>query len=111
MSKPQKDLERLYNIEQTVNTLIQGGRFNKEEHDSKSRLEITKLYLNYYFLLIAGGFAFCLVYNYGAAWFNHYITLENPIKYADISNTVSIVTTTLSSGMGFVIGYYFKNKE
>jgi len=32
------------------------------------------------------------------------------IPYIEVSNTVSLITTTLSSGVGFVIGYYFKLK-
>ena len=85
--------------------------FDKAEHESKSRLEITKLFLKWYFCLICGSFLFCILYNLMAAMLNFYFNTNNPIKHVDVSNTVSIVTTTLSSGMGFVIGYYFKNKE
>lgn len=87
------------------------SQFNKTEHESKSRLEITKLFLKWYFCLIAGGFLFCLIYNFFAAYLNYTFTLESPLKYLDISNTVSLITNTLTGGMGFVIGYYFKNKD
>lgn len=91
---------------------IESSSFDQKEYDSKSRLEITKLFLKWYFGLICGGFIFCLIYNYGAAYLNfQFRELNNSMKYVDISNTVTIITTTLSSGMGFVIGYYFKNKE
>jgi hypothetical protein len=87
------------------------GRFDKIAHDSKSRLEITKLFLKWYFCLIGGGFLFCLIYNFLAAYLNYKLKLDTPLKYLDISNTVSLITNTLTGGMGFVIGYYFKNKD
>ena len=82
--------------------------FDKQKHDSESRLRITRLFLIWYFVLIAGSFLFSAGYNFIAAHMNQSI-MSNPISYLDVSNTVSIVTTTLSSGVGFVIGYYFKN--
>jgi len=86
-------------------------KFDKDEHDTKSRLEITKLFLNWYFWLIAGSFVFCLFYNLLVASMNAWwLHNKNIIPYIEVSNTVAIVTTTLSSGLGFVIGYYFKNK-
>lgn len=87
------------------------SKFHQQEHDSKSRLEITKLFLRSYFYLIAGAFIFCLIYNYGAALINSYWEVNVPIRYVDVTNTVSLITTTLSGGMGFVIGFYFKNKD
>jgi hypothetical protein len=99
------------NLKEQVKESEPESKFHQQEHDSKSRLEITKLFLKSYFWLIAGSFLFCLVYNYGAAYLNFEFKLETPIRFIDVSNTVSIITTTLSSGMGFVIGYYFKNKE
>lgn len=95
------------------------AKFNQQAHDSNSRLEITKLFLKWYFFLIAGSFVFSLVYNFGTAYINGHITkrlidanknIEGLLPFLDVSNTVSIITTTLSSGVGFVIGYYFKNK-
>jgi hypothetical protein len=97
-------------------TLAKIGRqvdqpFNPEHHNSKLRGEITTLFLKWYFGLIAGSFAFSAIYNFLAGLLNYHYTQNNPINYLDVSNTVSIVTTTLSSGVGFVIGYYFKNKN
>lgn len=83
--------------------------FDQPKHDSESRLEITRLFLKWYFGLIAGSFIFAAFYNWIFACIN-FKTQAN-IAYLDISDTVSIVTTTLNTGFGFVIGYYFKNKE
>jgi len=84
--------------------------FNKTKHDSESRFNITKLFLKWYFCLISGSFVFAAVYNFIAANINIRIP-ENQINYLDVSNTVSIITTTLSGAAGFVIGYYFKTKD
>jgi ABC-type Fe3+ transport system permease subunit len=87
------------------------NKFDKSEHDSKSRLEITKLFLWWYFVLICFAFLFGAGYNFIAAYLNQGIAKDYAISYLDISNTVSLITTTLGSGVGFVIGYYFKNKS
>lgn len=84
-------------------------------NEVKSRLTITKLFLTWYFSLICGSFAFSLVYNFFAAIMNLKLAATNKdliiqIPYLDVSNTVQIITTTLSSGFGFVMGYYFRNK-
>lgn len=105
---PKSDIK---DFKQLLNDNSPDSKFHQQEHDSKSRLEITRLFLKSYFYLIAGGFIFCLVYNYGAALINSYSKLDIPIRYVDVTNTVSIITTTLSGGMGFVIGFYFKNKD
>jgi ABC-type Fe3+ transport system permease subunit len=87
------------------------GKFDKEKHDHESRLKITQLFLKWYFALIVFSFCFAIVYNFAAAYMNDGTNVENNyLPYLDVSNTVSIITTTLSSGVGFVIGYYFKNK-
>ncbi len=85
------------------------GSFNRIQHDSESRLKITTLFLKAYFWLIAGTFIFTGFYNFIAAWISFKMP-DNPIPYLEVTNTVAIITTTLSSGVGFVIGYYFKNK-
>lgn len=78
--------------------------FNKEEHESNSRLIITKLFLTWYFILIFGFFVFSLIYNLLSI-------LLGSTNLLDIYKTVTIITTSLSGGVGFVIGYYFKNKN
>lgn len=101
--KEHDNIEDLFNeIEATTNP------FNQSKHDSEARKEITKLFLKWYFCLIVSAFSFAAFYNFMAAWINH--SMQSDISFLDVSNTVSIITTTLSSGVGFVIGYYFKNK-
>jgi len=84
---------------------------NQKQHDSQARLKITKLFLWGYFSLIGGSFIFCLVYNILAGWLSKKLSFTTPIEYINVVQTVSLMTTTLSSGVGFVIGYYFKNDE
>ena len=84
---------------------------NQKQHNSQARLKITKLFLWGYFSLIGGSFIFCLVYNILAGWLSKKLSFTTPIEYINVIQTVSLITTTLSSGVGFVIGYYFKNDE
>ena len=95
--------------------------FDKIKHDSESRLQITKLFLWAYFVLIAASFVFCYTYNdhiadlYLAATkalpADKTLPISDLPEYINVSQTVSLITATLSSGVGFVIGYYFKNGE
>lgn len=90
----------------------QSSSFDGYKHDKESRFHITKSFLKWYFILIAGSFMFCLFYNDTAAYINHkWLINMRPLEYLDVANTVAIITTTLSSALGFVIGYYFKGKE
>lgn len=87
--------------------------FNANKHDRETRKQITKLFLNWYFWLIILAFLFCLGYNWIIALLNINLLSKGMelIPYIEVSNTVSLITTTLSSGVGFVIGYYFKNDK
>lgn len=86
--------------------------FNHGEHEATSRLEITKLFLWWFFILIAGAFIFGGTYNFIAAHLNMHLIPAGKVQleYLNIVDTVSVVTTTLSGSVGFVIGFYFKNK-
>lgn len=86
-------------------------KFNTQQHDRESRLTITKMFLSWFFMLIGFSFIFSAFYNFMAALINTNPNLQDKIQMLDVANTVSIITTTLSSGVGFVIGYYFKNKD
>ncbi|MDA0617351.1 MAG: hypothetical protein O3A66_01350 [Proteobacteria bacterium] len=85
--------------------------FELKKHDRETKWKITKLFLTWYFTLIIGAFCFCLIYNCVISWCNIKLLSKNMdlIPYIEVSNTVSLITTALSSSVGFVIGYYFKN--
>lgn len=78
--------------------------FYKDNH----RKEITTLFLNWFFGLIIFSFCFCFIYNWVlATHFNQ----TSGMKPLDVANIVPIITTTLGTGMGFIIGYYFKGNQ
>jgi hypothetical protein len=101
------DLDSVYEKSSSYNS------FNANKHDRETRKQITKLFLNWYFWLIILAFLFCLGYNWIIALLNINLLSKGMelIPYIEVSNTVSLITTTLSSGVGFVIGYYFKNDK
>ena len=101
------DLDSVYEKSSSYNS------FNAKKHDRETRRQITKLFLNWYFWLIILAFLFCLGYNCIIALLNINLLSKcmELIPYIEVSNTVSLITTTLSSGVGFVIGYYFKNDK
>lgn len=106
-TNPTRDAKLLSDIKSSLSVPTP---FDRTQHDSESRLKITTLFLKWYFWLIAGAFLFTGFYNFIAAWISFKIP-EHPIPLLEVTNTVSLITTTLSSGVGFVIGYYFKNKD
>lgn len=87
--------------------------FELKKHDRETKWKITRLFLTWYFVLIILAFLFCLGYNWIIALLNINLLSNGMelIPYIEVSNTVSLITTTLSSGVGFVIGYYFKNDK
>jgi hypothetical protein len=70
--------------------------FNKDKHDSESRLSITKLVLTWYFKLISGFFIKSLVFNIIMIFAGK----EN--QALDVFKTVKIITTSLSGGVVFL---------
>ncbi|MDA0781891.1 MAG: hypothetical protein PQ612_02185 [Rickettsiales bacterium] len=99
--------------EVSVSLAKSDAKFDKTEHINKSRLAITKLFLKWYFCLIVFGFIFSAGYNFMVAKINLSLLTSNAtsLDFIDVGNTVALITSTLSSGVGFVIGYYFKNKD
>jgi len=86
------------------------SEWNKEEHEGKARLAITRLVLWSFFSLIVFSFLYAAGYNFYASYLNMLLPDVDKIKYLDIPNTVSLMTSALGSSVGFVIGYYFKSK-
>ncbi len=109
-----KALEQLKELDKlsadTASRKTDLANWNKEKHDNEARLSITKLVLWWYFGLIIFSFLYAAGYNSLAIFLNQHLTTAESIKLLDVSNTVSLITSTLGSGVGFVIGYYFKNK-
>lgn len=103
-----RELDRL--SRKTVEREAEVKNWNKEKHEGEARLAITRLVLWWYFVLITFSFLFAAGYNFIASSLNTNIPQESIIPYLDIFNTVSLITSSLGSGVGFVIGYYFKNK-
>lgn len=110
MKEQSQDIRSRLKLDEIAKKIEAPTLFDQRQHDSESRFTITRLFLTCYFGLIAGSFLFSAAYNFGAAYINIQIP-NNPISYLDVSNTVAIITTTLSSGVGFVFGYYFKNSK
>ena len=103
--KSATDTKRIYDeLDGYVNESEEEPQFNPEKHSQESKLEITKLFLGRFFCLIVFTFLFCAIYN-------KWIAEPPDIEPLDVHNTVSIVTTSLGTGLGFIMGYYFKNEN
>lgn len=99
---------------ETINSYIKNKpEYNAAQHKNESRFIITKMFLRWYFGILLGSFVFCSLYNWTCAYINHAyeFTQETGLKYLEVSTIISLIAATLSSSLGFVIGYYFKGKE
>lgn len=109
-----KDLKT--QIEDDIETVsekykLQNDTFDSKEHTAKSRISITKLFMYWFFGLIAASVFLSPVINLGIAYVNEFYKLSCPMPYLKATKALSIIVSTLGSIFGFVIGFYFKNKE
>ncbi len=105
----QSQKERLDALENRILSLTDYQKEPEIFSIDKSRLEITKYFLSSFFGLIIFSFIFCFIYNLCfIPWGDNLI--KHGIKPLDITNILPLITTTLGTGLGFIMGYYFKDK-
>lgn len=76
----------------------------------KTRFEITRMFLSWFFGLMVFSFFFCLFYNAAFILWGDKL-VESGVKPVDIATILPLITTTLGTGLGFIMGYYFKGDE
>lgn len=102
-------------------SIVSGGKsWNSDKHDREAKLDITKMFLWFFFLSGLFVFLFCFAYNaYFTYWagecikhckINETCDFCN-VELLNVLNVISAVTTALGTALGFIIGYYFKDKQ
>nr|ELR5112607.1 hypothetical protein [Providencia stuartii] len=87
----------------------------KAENDARGKL--TTFFVRGFFLSLLGGFFCVLLYNYCAInWIEslHAKGLSDEaskITLLELDKVLSIIITALGTSLGFIIGYYFKEKK
>lgn len=87
---------------------------NHEKHTDWTRTIVTGIVVVLYFIMLVGSFFF-------VHWHNKMITdliLKNPTDFSVlqsqilcIKDVIILITGSLGSAVGFVIGYYFKSED
>jgi zinc transporter ZupT len=82
--------------------------FDPREHKDRTRAYITGGFLVAFFLLL--GLAFYFTYVYNQLMLRHLGRFPN-LQLADIKDIITLLISALGTPLGFVIGYYFKEKN
>ncbi len=85
--------------------------------EDKARHNLTFLFLKYFFGLFIGAWIFILIYNWSVIfwiiWLNEHnlSSVADKIPLLELDKLLSLIISALGTSLGFIIGYYFKNKD
>ncbi|EPI5806499.1 hypothetical protein ACS8FY_004309 [Vibrio parahaemolyticus] len=102
---------------QRLDKLEKEAKQQDKQHDPKTRSELTMKFVAFFFLLLAGSYIFVLMYNEAAvSWMIRLKEkdLNESIKSVtllDFQAVISLIISGLGTSLGFIIGYYFKDKN
>ncbi|EKM15203.1 hypothetical protein VCHENC01_0612 [Vibrio harveyi] len=88
-----------------------------KHHDPRTRSELTMKFVVFFFSLIGASYIFVLMYNEAAVTWMIRLKetgLEDSIKgiaLLDFQAVISLIISGLGTSLGFIIGYYFKDKN
>ncbi|HEP0305448.1 TPA: hypothetical protein QIS90_001261 [Providencia rettgeri] len=103
-----------------ANTKIKSGEdllTSPAHRDGKTRSTLTIWFLGGFFCLLVFSFLFVLCYNaYLVDWIIELKAkgIDNAVDYLkplELDKVLSIIITALGTSLGFIIGYYFKEKQ
>ncbi|EKO3513516.1 hypothetical protein LB044_002371 [Vibrio fluvialis] len=105
--------EQSQQAQDAINRILDSGK----QHDPETRSTLSLNFLLYFFALLAGSYVFVLVYNNVAV--NWILQLKNAglndqiqaVSLLDFNSVISLVISGLGTSLGFIIGYYFKDKS
>ncbi|WP_064365959.1 hypothetical protein [Pantoea ananatis] len=120
----------LSEIRQKIDNNQAKSKFNKDKanyveenallnvhRDGRTRSALTITFLVGFFLLLAGCFLFVLIYNsYAVDWIkdlNNQGLKESADKvtFLELDKVLAVIIGALGTSLGFIIGYYFKEKQ
>lgn len=79
--------------------------FNSEKFTSEARRELAGKFVNGFFLVLTLSFIVPLVYNVAMYRFT-----GNDSLFISIKDAVLLTTSTIGGPLGFIVGFYFKDK-
>lgn len=88
-----------------VKATVVSVKFNPEKFTSEARKQIADKFVNLYFCLLVLSFVIPAIYN--TVMFN--FTKDNTL-FIPLRDTVLLTSSTLGGPLGFIVGFYFKEK-
>lgn len=120
----------LSEIRQRIDNNQAKSKFNKDKanyveenallnvhRDGRTRSALTITFLVGFFLLLVGCFLFVLIYNsYAVDWIkdlNNQGLKEtaDKVTFLELDKVLAVIIGALGTSLGFIIGYYFKEKQ
>jgi len=85
---------------------------SKTPTDEESRSKIALKFVTWYLIFIGAVLLLVPIYNlYALRGINVEVKNDEPVQTLDIGTTLTQIGTILGAPLGFVVGYYFKEKE
>ncbi|MCR1553743.1 MAG: hypothetical protein NQ098_16735 [Enterobacter cloacae] len=98
-------------------TRLEVEAFNSAKDDGQTRNKLTLTFLRGFFGLLIFSCFFVLIYNYCAVRWSIALSSANlneaskSIHLLELDKVLSIMIGALGTSLGFIIGYYFKEKN
>lgn len=89
----------------------------KLRSDEDTRHSLTFLFIMGFFVLLAAGSVFVAIYNSLAVGWTIKLNAAgltdqaHKVPFLELDKVLSIIVSALGTSLGFIIGYYFKNKD
>ena len=96
---------------------VEESALHNVHRDGRTRSTLTITFLVGFFTLIVGCFLFVLIYNsYAIGWVkdleSHGLKdYADKVTFLELDKVLAVIIGALGTSLGFIIGYYFKDKN
>lgn len=107
----------IHSNEPTFAKINEGQQKEISRADNEARRRLTTFFVRGFFFSIAGGGLFVLLYNYCAIlWIESLsdrglVEAASKVSLLELDKVLSLIISALGTSLGFIIGYYFKEKH
>ncbi|WP_272571445.1 hypothetical protein [Providencia sp. PROV254] len=122
MVESSKDLLNSFDISFTenassINKTAINEKTSIEQAEGKDRGKLTTYFVWGFFTLLLWSFLFVLAYNWIAVWWaidlheHGMADAASKVTLLELDKVLSLIISALGTPLGFIIGYYFKEKR
>ncbi|MEQ5044273.1 hypothetical protein ABN117_14050 [Providencia manganoxydans] len=122
MAGTSKNLLNTFNVsftenESSIDKTVITEKTSIEQAEGRDRGKLTTYFVWGFFTLLLWSFLFVLAYNWIAVWWaidlheRGMIDAASKVTLLELDKVLSLVISALGTPLGFIIGYYFKEKR